>query len=227
MDAPRGYANDNRHLRRLKAGKIEHLLGGVEGLDLLDLGAGSGLLSEYFASKGANVTAADRDPDKFLAALPFVTIGDRLPFAPESFDVVVFNHVIEHVGDRPQQSAMLEQIATILRPGGRLYLAAPTKWALIEPHFRIPLLGAMPRRLADWVVRLSGKGKWYDCYPLPRADLHTMIAQRFARVEDVSTAAFKWMCRHENPTLRMVPPIPALFPTAIFIASKGPAGDPR
>lgn len=178
------------------------------------------MLGTYFASRGARVTAADRDRDSFVADLPFVPIGRELPFAAESFDIVIFNHVIEHVGTVAEQAAMLAQIARILRPGGKLYLAAPTKWALIEPHFRLPLLGALPRSIADAWVRAAGKGTHYDCFPLGRTEMLHMLEKNFSQTEDVSLKAFEWMRRHEDTRLRFVPAISAAFPTAIFIARK-------
>ena len=216
----RGFANSDIARRTLKAQKIEHLVGGVEGLDVLDLGAGSGFLSSYFAGRGANVTAADRDPDTFAADCRFVRIEGRLPFGPESFDLVVFNHVIEHVGEVDAQRRILSEIANVLRPGGRLYLAAPTRWALIEPHFGIPLLGAMPRPLANAVVRACGKGDRYDCFPLSASAMHALARENFREVRDVSREALAWMARNENPVLRYVPPLVGLFPTRMLIATR-------
>jgi len=217
--AMRGFANSDKERRTLKARKIDFLVGGVEGLDLLDLGAGSGLLSSYFVSRGARVTAADRDASLFAADCPFVTVTDTLPFADYAFDLVVFNHVIEHVGTIDQQDRMLSEIRRVIRPGGRLYLAAPTKWALIEPHFRIPLLGAMPRPLADTIVRLAGKGERYDCFPLTGPAMRQLAGKHFGAVREVSVDALRWAAQHEHPGLRFLPAVPALFPTRMFIAT--------
>lgn len=216
----RGFANSDIDRRKLKAQKIEHLVGGVAGLDVLDLGAGSGLLSRYFTDRGANVTAADRDAATFVADCPFFQVEGELPFGPESFDLVVFNHVIEHVGEIDEQRKILSEIAAILRPGGRLYLAAPTKWALIEPHFRIPLLGAMPRSLANAVVKAFGKGNYYDCFPLSASTMFDLASEHFREVKDVSGEAFAWMARYENPVFRYIPPILGLFPTRMLIATR-------
>jgi SAM-dependent methyltransferase len=57
-----------------------------------------------------------RGRDIFLGTL------DRAPFAPESFDFVVLNHVIEHV---PDPAAMLRGAARLLRPGGSIYVETP------------------------------------------------------------------------------------------------------
>jgi 2-polyprenyl-3-methyl-5-hydroxy-6-metoxy-1,4-benzoquinol methylase len=154
-----GYADSHQTKRLKKAQKIVFLVGDLTGLDVLDLGAGAGMMADYFASLGARVTAADRDQSQFVSELPFAKIeGQTLPLASASFDVVIFNHVIEHVGESPQQNALVAEIARVLRDDGRLYFAAPSKWALIEPHFRLPLLGALPRGRRQICAPARSKG---------------------------------------------------------------------
>lgn len=229
-ETQRGFAHDKG--RDVKARKIEALLGGaLEGLDILDLGAGSGFLSTYFRGRGGRVTAADRDISNFRVdgLSPVLIGGTELPFADASFDLVVFNHVIEHVGDKWAQDRVMTEIARILRPDGRLYLAVPNKWALIEPHYRIPLLGALPRPLANAVVRKFRNHPVYDCFPLNRRELLRLAARHFHKVEDVSIEAFAWFASNELESaagriLRRLPGfvIRALrpaFPTLMAVAS--------
>ncbi|MFC3785509.1 SAM-dependent methyltransferase [Sphingopyxis italica] len=194
-----GYAATDRCSRLMKARKIEALLGcDVAGRDLLDLGAGAGFLADHFLARGASVTAADRDAKAYRGKVPLTPIeGETLPFADVQFDIVIFNHVIEHVGDASRQRAILSEIRRVLRPGGRLYIAVPNKWALIEPHFRLPLLGALPRRAADYLVRHFRKAAGYDCYPLTRAELAALLAEYFPALEDRTSDALSWVVNNE------------------------------
>jgi len=65
----RGHVVSERALRLLKARKIEHLLSiSLVGKDVLDLGTGAGIIAEYFHSRGALVTAADRDVSNYRCA---------------------------------------------------------------------------------------------------------------------------------------------------------------
>lgn len=57
--------------------------------------------------------------------------GETLPFADETFDVVVSNQVFEHVPDLP---GALSQIARVLKPGGKLICTFPYKGAFREGH---------------------------------------------------------------------------------------------
>lgn len=227
-DQPRGYADGQTEKRTAKARKIEHLVGGVAGKRLLDLGAGSGILSTWFASRGAQVTSADRDISTFQPDLPVVRIERAdLPFANEAFDLVVFNHVIEHVGPPPDQAHILREIWRILKPGGQLYIAVPNRYALIEPHFRLPLLGALPRPVADAMVRKWRKQPRYDCYPLSRSRFMTLLEAQFAQVEEKSADAFRWVAMNEpgRAALRHVPHGLArragpIYPTLIALCTK-------
>lgn len=211
-----GFAVSDRRI--LKARKIEALLGPLSGLKVLDLGTGSGLIADYFTQAGADVTAADRDDSEYKSDLPFVKIeGTALPFPSETFDVVIYNHVIEHVGDRPQQREALAEIARILKPDARMYLAVPSKWAAIEPHYKLPLLGAMPRPLADKMVRRFRNYPYYDCYPPSAGELLDLLEPCFI-AEDRTDDAFKWFARHEMGALGKVASLvpAAIIPTSLY-----------
>lgn len=220
-----GFAVSDR--RAFKARKMEALLGSPTGLKVLDLGTGSGLIADYFSQAGADVTAADRDDSEYKSELPFVKIeGTKLPFPDETFDLVIYNHVIEHVGDRPEQQAALEEIARILKPNGRLYLAVPSKWALVEPHYKIPMLGAMPRPLADKFVRRFRDYPYYDCFPPSARELATLLEPRFVAT-DRTGDAFKWFVQNEmgaiGKLLSFVPTAlipPSLYPTMVAVCER-------
>ncbi|WP_369359441.1 class I SAM-dependent methyltransferase [Streptomyces sp. cg2] len=118
---------------RLCAYTVPRLLdaaGVTEGSRVLDAGTGTGAAAAAACARGARVTAVDAEPDMVraaaaaapeaavrLAALP------QLPFADESFDAVVGNFVLNHVG-RPR--AALAELRRVTRPGGRIAL---TIWA--------------------------------------------------------------------------------------------------
>ena len=98
---------------------------------VLDAGCGEGVLSLLMAAKGAQVTGVDLSSENIEAArgragelnsnVDFV-VGDAeaLPFADNSFDLVVSSHVIEHLPD-PLQGLreihrVTRQLATIAMP---------------------------------------------------------------------------------------------------------------
>jgi SAM-dependent methyltransferase len=191
-----GHVNSSEGLRRVKAEKVRRILSHRRALGesaVLDLGAGSGLLTRYLQPYCRSIAAADRDTAPF--AVTGVAIerieGVTLRFDSGSFDIVVYNHVIEHVGDRAEQHRALCEIRRVLAPGGHLYLAVPNRWALIEPHYRLPLLSWLPQHLADSLVRRSRRGSWYDCNPFGRSELIRHMRGAGFEVEDASLEAIR------------------------------------
>lgn len=96
---------------------------------LLDVGTGIGTVAAAACARGARVTAVDAEPGMIeLARQAAPEAGFRqavlpeLPFAAGSFDAVVANFVVNHVG-RPAASVAAMRAAT--RPGGRV---AATIW---------------------------------------------------------------------------------------------------
>ena len=141
--------------------------GGLSGLSLLDVGCSMGFIANLLAGSFGKVVGADID-DKAIAhaAASFkapnlsfaVQDGIKLDFGDAAFDVVVCNHVYEHVPDR---AALFSEIRRVLKPGGVCYLAAANRLVLIEPHHRLPFLSWLPKPLAHLYVRLFGKGGSY------------------------------------------------------------------
>jgi SAM-dependent methyltransferase len=143
----RGHAVLDLASRDLKAIKIAKLIGAYSGQPsrrMLEIGTGSGGIAHYFGPSGAmawDVDAIDIEDVRLVSeGYRFTKVdGVVLPFADDSFDVVVSNHVIEHVGDDEQQVRHLQELARVMRPGGIGYLAVPNRWMLVEPHYQAAL----------------------------------------------------------------------------------------
>ncbi len=97
----------------------------LEGLELLDIGCGGGLLCEPLARLGARVTGIDPAQKTIAAARAHAaemgleidyraTRAEQLVEAGEQFDIVVNMEVIEHVPDVP---AFLKICSALLKPG--------------------------------------------------------------------------------------------------------------
>ena len=116
----------------LRLAHIERLAGGLEGKRAIDVGCGGGILAESMAQRGARVTGIDLAEKSLKVAMLHrlesgVEVDYRLVSAeeaaaaePGAFDVVTCMEMLEHV---PEPDAMLRTLATLLRPGGRLFVS--------------------------------------------------------------------------------------------------------
>ncbi|MGB6910510.1 MAG: bifunctional 2-polyprenyl-6-hydroxyphenol methylase/3-demethylubiquinol 3-O-methyltransferase UbiG [Methyloceanibacter sp.] len=103
----------------------------LEGLNLLDIGCGGGLVCEPLARLGAGVTGIDPGAESIDAAKAHAEAGglvidyqaataEELAARGQSYDAVLLLEVVEHVPDVP---ALLKAIAPLVRPGGLMILS--------------------------------------------------------------------------------------------------------
>lgn len=114
---------------RILAVLRDFLKGETAKLRLLDLGCSTGAVSALAASEFARVVGVDTDAEAIAFAskchpapnLTFLTLREEgLPFEKESFDVVVFSHVVESVKN---PAFAVGEIHRVLRPGGICYFS--------------------------------------------------------------------------------------------------------
>lgn len=193
--------------RQHKGEKIRRLLDlqpdGSTKLRILEIGTGSGGIAHYLASQSEHfhVHAVDVVDNRLITeGYQFRMVSDtQLPFDDGYFDIVISNHVIEHVGEAAQQLEHLNEIRRILSPAGKGYLAVPNRWMLVEPHYRLAFLSYLPRSLRSPYLRLCGKGQFYDCEPLSRGELERMLAQANFDYTNLCAQALKLTLVIEQP----------------------------
>ncbi|MCO5337975.1 class I SAM-dependent methyltransferase [Delftia tsuruhatensis] len=193
--------------RHKKARKIEVLLNlsdhkGV--LKVLEIGTGSGWIANYFgkhSSLQCEVVAVDIfDNRQIFEGYEYIQVqGVKLPFDPENFDLVISNHVIEHVGEENFQKEHLAEIARVLRKSGKAYIAVPNRWMLNEPHYQLKFLSWLPRSWRTPYLRMMGKGDFYDCEPLEMKTLERMISGCGLSFENMCIQALRKTLELERP----------------------------
>ena len=232
--------------RRRKANKliavITHFLGrsDLAGLTALDVGCSAGFISDELAASGARTIGIDIDAPGLAKAKSLFgqranflsTDGAALPFPDGSIDVIVFNHIYEHVVD---PDAVIAELHRVLSPEGVVYFGLVNRLGVIEPHYRLPFLSYLSPPLADRYMRLTGKGDHFYERQLTRRGLRRMTAsfriwdytvpvvlepQRF-HSDDAVPAVLRWT---PGALVRLAMP---MVPTYVWVGTKSPSSYPR
>jgi 2-polyprenyl-3-methyl-5-hydroxy-6-metoxy-1,4-benzoquinol methylase len=220
------HACSDSRSRLAKAAKIAALLRpriDLRGASILDIGTGAGViasrLSEVVGAEGEVRSVDVVDVRTEVDGYEFEQIASTtLPFDDGSFDIVISNHVIEHVGARPEQMHHLAEIERVVRKSGVAYLATPNRWAVIEPHFKLPFLGWLPTTAQSRMVRAFRRGDHYDCRLLSRRDALRLIRDAGLVPEDVTSEAVSVISEvEEGGKARFLKRVPA---SAVSAASR-------
>lgn len=202
----------------------------------LEIGCSAGIitrsLSEYFKfSVGCDIdydalhSAAGADEDDTT----LFVVGDalNLAFKDGSIDVIICNHVYEHV---PNSQTLMNEIHRVLKDDGFCYFAAGNKYIIIEGHYHLPFLSWLPKPIANLYLRITHKGdEYYEkhlsylglCELLKDFEIHDYTIQ-------IINNPKKFMANDSINENSIVTKIPSLIlnllkpfiPTFIFILTK-------
>ena len=119
----------------------------LDGLRILDIGCGGGLIAEPMARLGASVVAADASRTNIEVARIHAaesgvgvdyreTTAEALAEAGEAFDIVLNLEVVEHVADVP---LFMQACCSMVKPGGLMFVATINRTA---KAFALAIVGA-------------------------------------------------------------------------------------
>lgn len=150
------YSEDQSLLERLgeplAQREADRIVANAAGQELLvDVGCGRGTMLRRARRAGWRGTLHGIEPSEEVAARTREVVGatvdvstvEAVDLEPDSVDVIILRHVIEHVRD---PEAVLRTLRAALKPGGIIYVATPDRRALTERVFRSYWHGYDPPR---------------------------------------------------------------------------------
>lgn len=157
--------------RAQKASKVlailQHYCNDLKNLSALDIGCSAGNTTKIYAKCFKSVTGIDIDAPAIEYAVKHnstsnlsyhVMSSQEISFPSGSFDMIICNHIYEHV---PDAAKLLDEIHRLLKFNGVCYFAAGNRLRFMEPHYRLPLLSVVPKSIAHLYIRVLGRGKFY------------------------------------------------------------------
>lgn len=185
--ALRHWQRDAKHLKAL------------DGLRVLDIGCGGGLISEPMRRMGAQVVGADASERNIKTASLHAqqsgleidyrcTTAEALAEAGEQFDIVLALEIIEHVTD---PAAFTASCAQLVAPGGLLIMSTLNRTA---KSYAMAIVGAeyvlrlLPRGTHQWrkFIRPSEMARYLRQSRLDVADMQGMVLNPLKRVWKLS-----------------------------------------
>lgn len=150
-----------------------------ESVEVLDVAAGQGSLSQKLLDAGYTVSACELYPEQFkveeVECLQ-ADLNERWPYAAARFDAMVMVEVVEHIEDHQR---MFTEAARVLKPGGKLLFTTPN------------ILSLKSR------MRFLFRGYFYSFGPIsqdPRSDLRPHITP-------FTVDRYRWMLKQCGMTL--------------------------
>ena len=172
------YDRDGNPLPALEEPLVEELLGNVHGLEILDLGCGTGRHSIRMAGAGARVTAVDFSPKMLAQArekaggsdvrFQVHDLSQPLPFPADHFDRVLCALVVDHI---EKLERLFSEIHRVCRPDGNVIVSGMHPAMMlrgVQARFRLPETdreirpASYPHEMSDYVMAAARAGFAFD-----------------------------------------------------------------
>jgi len=172
----------------------------LKGARVLDVGCGGGILSEALARAGANVVGIDLAP-RVLDVARLHLFGTQLTVdyrevsvealatdMPSAFDAIACMEMLEHV---PDPGSVIGACATLLKPGGRLFLSTLNRTPLA---FATAIVGA------EYALNLLPRGTHRYAQFIRPSELAAALRDSGLELEDLSGMAYNPYARRARVT---------------------------
>ena len=168
----------------------------LAGKQVLDVGCGGGLLSEGMSLRGAHVIGIDMgEAPLSVAKLHGLESGVNVEYRqitaesvaeemPGQFDVVTCLEMLEHV---PDPSKVIQACATLLKPGGHLFLSTINR---NPKSFMFAIVGA------EYVLQMLPRGTHQWRKFIKPSELSSWVRQAGLEVKEITGMTYNPLTQH-------------------------------
>lgn len=154
------------HHRALFVKQIIEKVHPVTSATVLDIGSGIGGTIRLFSEEN-NCISLEIDLEKLKnqprhnKLMDICADATNLPFRENSFDIIILQDVIEHIGNAEH---LLASVLKLLKEDGILYMSTPNRFSLVnlmaDPHWGIPFVALLSREhISRFVLPLFRKSE--------------------------------------------------------------------
>jgi uncharacterized protein (TIGR00369 family) len=173
------YDGEDNALVQLEEPLVDGLVGEVRGLDVADIGCGTGRHAIRLAKRGAQVTGVDfsegmlaKARQKAEGSVKFLVhdLSERLPFVEGTFDRVLCALVLDHIND---PTALFKELRRICKKDGFVVVTVMHPAMMlrgVQARFVDPASGkkthveSAPNLIADYVTAIARAGLAIDLF---------------------------------------------------------------
>ena len=180
----------------LRVGYIEQQAGQLEGMKILDIGCGGGILAEALAAKGAEVSGIDlAEMSLKVAKLHLhesnLDIDYQMISAEEfasthagSFDLITCLEMLEHV---PDPASIVNAASSMLKPDGDLFFSTINR---NPKSFALAIIGA------EYILNMLPRGTHEYRKFIKPSELCKVVRDNQMEVVDITGMTYNPITRH-------------------------------
>ena len=175
----------------------------IENANILDVGCGPGRLVKPLHEAGFQISGIEYDN-------ALVDMGNRwvgkdliqqgsayeLPFANNTFDVIVGHDLMEHL---PYRNKAFHEMVRVCKPEGYIYIVSPNRIYPREPHYAIfPFPSFAPKFVGSLYLRMLGRNPDFyikDVWPVTYWQLRKLVSSYCPDYVCLEDRGAKWIWR--------------------------------
>lgn len=180
----------------LRVGYIEQQAGQLEGMKILDIGCGGGILAEALAARGAEVIGIDMAEMSLKVAklhlhesnldidYQMISAEEFASTHARSFDLITCLEMLEHV---PDPASIVNAASSMLKPGGDLFFSTINR---NPKSFALAIIGA------EYILNMLPKGTHEYRKFIKPSELSTAVRDNRMEVVDITGMTYNPITRH-------------------------------